>query len=192
MSVTELRCPSCGAPVDTFDGRTQTCHFCDASLVTQAPGTEMDRHEEHFVTLQVVGPSNRTRIIELLVAELAIEPAAAQAVVCELPGDLGAWKRAEEAANLCAQLEAGGAIARVGIRIVETPRLPARTVVLEDAGPEPLRAIKVVREHLSIGLKDAKDLIDSAPCELARALEAARADQLRDDLAAVGANVRLV
>lgn len=152
----------------------------------------MDRHEEHFVTLEVVGPSNRERIAELLVADLALEPAAANAIVGELPADLGAWKRANIAADVCARLEAGGAIAHVGMRIVETPRLPARNVMLDAAGPQSIMVIKLIREHLSIGLKDAKDLVDAAPSELARALDGTRAQKLREALTAAGATVRLV
>src|SRR3954464_13672637 len=50
-----------------------------------------------------------------------------------------------------------------------TPSAPAEeekdesTVVLTDAGPQKIQEKKVVRELTSLGLKEAKDLVDSAP-----------------------------
>lgn len=192
MSVTELRCPSCAAPVPASGAATQNCTFCGATLVVRVPDADVDRREEHFVTLEVVGPSNRERIVDIIIDALGLEPTAAAAIVEALPADLGAWKRADEAAELCGRLEGGGAIAKVGVRIVETPRLPARDVMLDQVGPTYIEVVKVIRKHLSLGLKDTKDLVDSAPSQLARALDGERAAALRDDLVAAGATVRLV
>ena len=190
MPMMELRCPNCTAPVDTSDGTTQRCAYCGASLVM---GTEIefDRHDEFFVTLEIVGPSNRERVVRLLAAELELEPAATGAMVDELPADVGNWERDSAARRLCEELEANGAVARVGKRVVEVRRPPRRSVFLEDAGGRKISVVKVLRQHLPLGLKEAKELAESAPCQLANGLDGVRADALRDDLVAAGARVRL-
>lgn len=58
---------------------------------------------------------------------------------------------------------------------------------LEECGPNKIQVIKVIREYTGLGLKEAKDLSESAPCVLAENLDASRVERFRADLAAVGA-----
>ena len=51
-------------------------------------------------------------------------------------------------------------------------------VVLEDAGAEKIKVIKVVREITGLGLKDAKDLVDGAPKTIKEAAPKAEADEM--------------
>ena len=60
------------------------------------------------------------------------------------------------------------------------------SVYLDDAGPEFVKAIKVVREVLGLGLADAKDLIDSAPAVIFTTENENLAYKLSAELAAVG------
>ena len=64
-------------------------------------------------------------------------------------------------------------------------------VVLADAGSEKLKVIKAVREITGLGLKDAKDLVESAPKVLKEAMPKEEAEKLKAQLAEVGATVEL-
>ena len=64
-------------------------------------------------------------------------------------------------------------------------------VVLEEAGAEKVKVIKVVREITGLGLKDAKDLVDGAPKTIKEAAPKAEADEMKKKLEEVGAKVTL-
>jgi len=60
-------------------------------------------------------------------------------------------------------------------------------VVLKAAGEKKIQVIKIVRELTSLGLKDAKDLDDSAPKKVVEALPKEKAEEIKSKLEAVGA-----
>ena len=62
-------------------------------------------------------------------------------------------------------------------------------VILESAGDKKIQVIKVVRELTSLGLKEAKDLVDGAPKALLEKVNKEAADKAKADLEAVGAGV---
>jgi large subunit ribosomal protein L7/L12 len=62
-------------------------------------------------------------------------------------------------------------------------------VILESAGDKKIQVIKVVRELTSLGLKEAKDLVDGAPKPLLEKVNKEAADKAKADLEAVGAGV---
>ena len=62
-------------------------------------------------------------------------------------------------------------------------------VILESAGDKKIQVIKVVRELTSLGLKEAKDLVDSAPKALLEKVNKEAAEKAKADLEAVGAGV---
>ena len=64
-------------------------------------------------------------------------------------------------------------------------------VELTDVGPNKVKVIKVVREATGLGLKEAKDLVDSAPKVLKEAASKEEADELKAKLEAEGAKVTL-
>lgn len=64
-------------------------------------------------------------------------------------------------------------------------------VVLVDAGSEKIKVIKVVRELTSLGLKEAKDLVESAPKTLKDAVSKEEGEQIKKKLEEVGAKVQL-
>jgi len=65
------------------------------------------------------------------------------------------------------------------------------TVVLENAGAEKIKVIKVVRELTSLGLKDAKDLVDGAPKNIKEGVDKAAAEDAKKKLEDAGAKVTL-
>ena len=65
------------------------------------------------------------------------------------------------------------------------------TVVLEAAGAERVKVIKVVREATGLGLKEAKDLVDAAPKPIKENLPKADADELKKKLEEAGAKASI-
>jgi large subunit ribosomal protein L7/L12 len=64
-------------------------------------------------------------------------------------------------------------------------------VVLESAGPQKIQVVKVVKDLLGVGLKDAKDLVDAAPNPIMEKASKADADAAKAKLEEVGATVKL-
>lgn len=64
-------------------------------------------------------------------------------------------------------------------------------VILTGAGASKLNVIKVVRELTGLGLKDAKDLVESAPKEIKKGVSKDEAEQVKKDLEAAGASVEI-
>ena len=64
-------------------------------------------------------------------------------------------------------------------------------VVLKAAGANKLAVIKVAREITGLGLKDAKDLVESAPKTIKEAVSKEDADKIAEQLKAAGAEVEI-
>ncbi len=64
-------------------------------------------------------------------------------------------------------------------------------VELTDAGAQKIAVIKVVKEALAMGLKEAKDLVDAAPKMLKEGLKKDDAEKLKKDIEAAGGKVTL-
>ena len=64
-------------------------------------------------------------------------------------------------------------------------------VILVEAGASKLNVIKVVRELTGLGLKEAKDLVESAPKAVKEGLSKADAEELKKQLEENGASVEL-
>ena len=64
-------------------------------------------------------------------------------------------------------------------------------VILASAGDKKLNVIKVVKEALGLGLKDAKDLVDGAPKTLKEGASKEDAEALKKALEEAGATVEI-
>ena len=64
-------------------------------------------------------------------------------------------------------------------------------VELTDVGGEKIKVIKIVREITGLGLKEAKELVDTAPKTLKEAMPKAEAEELVKKLADVGAKATM-
>ncbi len=67
----------------------------------------------------------------------------------------------------------------------------AYTVHLAAVGEQKIAVMKVVKEALGLGLKEAKDLVDGAPIDLKKDVKKAEADELKKKLEEAGAKVEL-
>ena len=98
----------------------------------------------------------------ILKDEYGIEPAAAAVVVAAGGGDAGAATEQTEF-----------------------------TVVLKEAGASKLGVVKAVKELTGLGLKEAKDLVDSAPTNVKEGVSKDEAEGLKKALEEAGAVVEL-
>lgn len=64
-------------------------------------------------------------------------------------------------------------------------------VVLAEVGDKKIQVIKAVRAATSLGLKEAKDLVDNAPKPIKEAVPKEEADELKTQLEEAGAKVEL-
>lgn len=64
-------------------------------------------------------------------------------------------------------------------------------VELTDGGATKIAVIKIVKEALGLGLKEAKDLVDAAPSKLKDGMKKEDAEKLKKELEAAGAKVTL-
>jgi large subunit ribosomal protein L7/L12 len=64
-------------------------------------------------------------------------------------------------------------------------------VVLTEAGQQKIQVIKVVRAVTGLGLKEAKDLVDSAPKPVKEGVNQEEADTIKGQLEEAGASVEV-
>lgn len=64
-------------------------------------------------------------------------------------------------------------------------------VILTSAGDKKIQVIKVVRELTGLGLKEAKDLVDSAPKAIKEKISREEAEQIKAKLEEAGATVEI-
>lgn len=64
-------------------------------------------------------------------------------------------------------------------------------VILANAGDKKINVIKVVREVTGLGLKEAKDLVDSAPKPIKEGVSKEDAEELKKKFEAAGAKIEL-
>ena len=97
--------------------------------------------------------------------EYGIEPAAAAVAVAAGPAAGGAAEAAEEKTSF--------------------------DVILKSAGAQKLAVVKLVKDLASLGLKEAKDLVDAAPKAVKEGVSKEEANALKTQLEAAGAEVEI-
>ncbi len=104
-----------------------------------------------------------------------------------------------EAAELSKQLEekwgvtAASAVAAAPVAGAAAPveEKDEFTIMLVAAGDKKINVIKEVRAATSLGLKEAKDLVEGAPKELKSGVKKQEAEEIKKKLEAAGAKVEL-
>ena len=107
-----------------------------------------------------------SELADILKDEYGIEPAAAAVAVAAGPAGGGG--------------DAGGAEAKTEFDIV-----------LNSGGAAKLKVVKEVKQLLGIGLKEAKDLVDSAPSTIKEGVAKEEAESIKAALTDAGADVEL-
>jgi large subunit ribosomal protein L7/L12 len=86
---------------------------------------------------------------------------------------------------------APGAAAAGGDSAAAAEEQTAFDVVLTEAGGQKIQVIKVVRAITGLGLKEAKDLVDSAPKPVKEGVAREEADSIKSQLEEAGAGVEV-
>jgi large subunit ribosomal protein L7/L12 len=124
---------------------------------------DLKKFAEELVNLTV---KEVNELAQILKEEYGIEPAAAAVAVASGPAVAGA----------------------------ATPEVEEKTqfdVILKAAGPNKLAVVKLVKELTSLGLKEAKELVDAAPKPVKEAVTKDEAEGLKKSLEEAGAEVEV-
>jgi len=123
---------------------------------------DLKEFAEQLVNLTV---KEVNELADILKDEYGIEPAAAAAVAVAGPAADGGAAGGEEQTDF--------------------------TVILKSAGAAKLQVVKAVKELTGLGLKEAKEIVDSAPKELKENVAKDEADALKAKLEEAGAEVEI-
>ncbi|GAA3688957.1 50S ribosomal protein L7/L12 [Terrabacter ginsenosidimutans] len=93
--------------------------------------------------------------------------------------------------SAAAPVAAAPAAGAGGAAAVEEEEKDSFDVVLTAAGEKKIQVIKEVRALTSLGLKEAKDLVDGAPKPVLEGVDKAAAEKAKDQLESAGATVEL-
>ncbi len=123
---------------------------------------ELKDFAEQLVNLSV---KEVNELANILKEEYGIEPAAAAVAVAAGPGAGGDAGAAEEKSEF--------------------------DVILKSAGASKLAVVKLVKELTGLGLKEAKDIVDSAPKAVKEGISKDEAEGIKNSLEEAGAEVEL-
>ncbi|NVJ71847.1 MAG: 50S ribosomal protein L7/L12 [Flavobacteriaceae bacterium] len=123
---------------------------------------ELKDFAEQLVNLSV---KEVNELANILKEEYGIEPAAAAVAVAAGPGAGGDAGAAEEKSEF--------------------------DVILKAAGASKLAVVKLVKELTGLGLKEAKDIVDSAPKAVKEGISKDEAEGIKSSLEEAGAEVEL-
>ena len=125
---------------------------------------DLKKFAEDLVNLSV---KDVTELANILKEEYGIEPAAAAAAVAVAagPAAAGGGDAAEEKSEF--------------------------DIILKEAGASKLKVVKAVKELTGLGLKDAKDIVDSAPKAVKEGVGKDEAEGIKKSLEEAGAVVEL-
>ena len=123
---------------------------------------DLEKIAEELSNLTVLEASELSKILE---EKWGVSAAAPVAVAAAVPGG-----------------EAGGAAAE---------EKDTFTIVLADVGDKKINVIKEVRTATGLGLKEAKELVESAPKDIKEDVPKDEANEIKEKLEAAGAKVEL-
>lgn len=123
---------------------------------------DLKKFAEDLVNLSV---KDVTELANILKEEYGIEPAAAAVAVAAGPAAAAGGDSAEEKSEF--------------------------DIILKEAGASKLKVVKAVKELTGLGLKDAKDIVDSAPKAVKEGVGKDEAEGIKKSLEEAGAVVEL-
>ena len=123
---------------------------------------DLEKIAEELSNLTVLEASELSKILE---EKWGVSAAAPVAVAAAAPGG-EAWGDAEEEKD-------------------------SFTIVLTDVGDKKINVIKEVRTATGLGLKEAKDIVESAPKDIKEDVPKDEANEIKEKLEAAGAKVEL-
>ncbi len=100
-------------------------------------------------------------------------------------------KELEEKFGVSAQAQVVAAAAAPGAAAAPAEEKTEFDVVLSSFGSKKIQVIKAVRELTSLGLKEAKELVESAPKAVKEGVSKEEAEQIKEKLEQAGATVEI-
>ncbi len=100
-------------------------------------------------------------------------------------------KELEDKFGVSAQAAVVAPVAAAGPAVEEAEEKTEFDVVLSAIGDKKIQVIKAVREVTSLGLKEAKDLVDSAPKAVKEAISKDEAEEIKKKFEEVGATMEI-
>ncbi len=100
-------------------------------------------------------------------------------------------KALEERWGVSAAAPAAVAVAAPGAAGEEAEEKSSFDVILKGQGDKKIAVIKAVRKITALGLKEAKDMVDSAPTKIKEGVNKDEAEKLKKDLEEAGAIVEI-
>ena len=184
--------PECGHVEGMLEAKY--CAICGSGLVdVVGPGGQVKPGEMAY-EVYLISPGERIinsiKVVRqytslgLKEAKELVE-SAPRAVCTGVAGDVAEdMKRAFEDIGARAQIRVIGAVGRIP---EDSDSEFGYVVILNDSGSEKIEVIKVVRQYTTLGLKEAKDLVESVPRLVCAGLTKEAAERLERELEAVGA-----
>ncbi|GAB4288010.1 MAG: 50S ribosomal protein L7/L12 [Myxococcota bacterium] len=124
----------------------------------------------------------RKEVVEWLSAQTVLE-------ISELVKELeGKWGVSAAAPVAVAAVASGGA---AGATAQEAEEKTEFDVILKEAGAEKIKVIKVVRTYTDLGLKEAKEFVDTAPKTVKEGVSKSEAEAMKKAFEEVGAKVEI-
>lgn len=111
--------------------------------------------------------------------------------VMELADLIEAFKEKFNVTIAAAPVAAAGGAAAAGAAPAAEEEQTEFSVILKGAGAKKIQVIKAVREVTSLGLKEAKDLVDGAPGIVKEGVSKEEAEAIKKKLEEQGATVEL-
>ncbi len=100
-------------------------------------------------------------------------------------------KALEEEFGVSAAMPVATAVVSAGPTTAPVEEKTTFDVILKDAGANKIKVLKVVREVTGLGLKEAKDLVDSTPKPVKEGVSKEEAEDIKKKLEAEGAVVEI-
>jgi ribosomal protein L7/L12 len=148
------------------------------------------------VTLYDMGP-DKIEVIKVIRQYTDLGLKEAKDLVDSASGTAVPGLTEDAARNMVRELERVGAAADItddsgfGWGDKEAAPGPGCVVTLTETGPNKIEVIKIIREYTNLGLKEAKDLAESAPAVVCSGLSDQTAERMKRDLERAGARVEV-
>ena len=178
-------------------------------------GAAAEEEKDSFDVVLTGAGDKKIQVIKVVRAITGLGLKEAKDLVDSAPGAVKEGAAKEEAESIKAQLEEAGASVELKKKIedewgitaaapvavaaagggggapAEAEEKTAFDVVLTGAGQQKIQVIKVVRAITGLGLKEAKDLVDSAPNAVKEGVARDEADSIKTQFEEAGASVEI-
>ena len=154
-----------------------------AAAPAAAGGAAPTEEKDDFTIMLVSAGDKKINVIKEVRAATSLGLKEAKDLVEGAPKEVKSGVNKKEAEEIKAKLEAAGAAA--------AEEKDDFTIMLVSGGDKKINVIKEVRAATSLGLKEAKDLVEGAPKEVKSGVNKKEAEEIKAKLEAAGAKVEL-